>query len=184
LPDISVLPCLADVLETTIDYILHCSEPRFSFKGKITISDMIDGLNHLKMMGKKSGTENIIYRHAIEGINQGMNTDIEPAFTDDFILKLLSQKLLSKISNRGYISILPISVAVSSTIISEISFLNIPGSIPLPDLSSYSSRPEKTTPLSGVFFLLFCLIGCCVQTTYSPLTRTLSSHNSFHIINI
>ena len=34
LPDISVLPCLADVLETTIDYILHCGEPRFSFKGK------------------------------------------------------------------------------------------------------------------------------------------------------
>ena len=34
LPDISLLPTLADILETTIDYILRCGEPNFSFKGK------------------------------------------------------------------------------------------------------------------------------------------------------
>ena len=45
LPDISLLPTLADILETTIDYILRCGEPNFSFKGKIKVADMIEGIN-------------------------------------------------------------------------------------------------------------------------------------------
>lgn len=68
LPDISLLPALADILETTIDYILRSGEPNFSFKGKIKVSDMIDGINHLKKVGELLGTENIIYRYAIDGI--------------------------------------------------------------------------------------------------------------------
>jgi len=87
LPDISILPSLADILETTIDYILRCGEPNFSFKGKIKVSDMIEGINHLKKVGELLGSENIIYRYAINGINNGMNTDIEPAFSDDFVFE-------------------------------------------------------------------------------------------------
>ena len=34
LPDISILPSLADILETSIDYILRCGEPNFAFKEK------------------------------------------------------------------------------------------------------------------------------------------------------
>jgi len=74
-------------LDTTIDYILRRGEPNFSFKGKIKVSDMIDGINHLKKVGELLGAENIIYRYAIDGINKGMNTDIEPAFSDDFIFE-------------------------------------------------------------------------------------------------
>ena len=71
---------------------------------------MIDGLNHLKMMGEKSGTENIIYRHAIEGINQGMNTDIEPAFTDDFIFEaFVAEAVIQNLKQGIYIDITDIS---------------------------------------------------------------------------
>lgn len=87
LPDISILPNLADILDSTIDYILRHGEPSFSFKGKIKAADMIDGINHLKKAGELLGSENIIYRYAINGINNGMNTDIEPAFTDDYIFE-------------------------------------------------------------------------------------------------
>ena len=52
------------------------------------VADMIDGLNHLKKVGELLRTENIIYRYAIEGINNGMNSDIESAFTDDFIFEM------------------------------------------------------------------------------------------------
>ena len=31
LPDISILPALADILETSIDYILRCGERGFTF---------------------------------------------------------------------------------------------------------------------------------------------------------
>lgn len=87
LPDISLLPALADALETTIDYILRCGEAPASFKGKVKIADMIEGLEHLKQFGECLGKDNQIYRCAIEGINAGLNTDIEPAFTNDFVFE-------------------------------------------------------------------------------------------------
>ena len=49
-PDISILTDLADVLETTTDYLLRSGESTLSFKGKINVSDMIGGINSLKTM--------------------------------------------------------------------------------------------------------------------------------------
>ena len=106
LPDVSILPTLADILETTIDYILRCGEPVFSFKGKFKVADMIDGLNHLKRVGELLGTENIIYRHAIDGINRGMNTDIEPAFTDDFIFEaFVAEAVIQNLMRGMYVDV-------------------------------------------------------------------------------
>jgi len=106
LPDVSILPNLADVLETTIDYILRSGEPNFSFKGKIKVSDMIDGINHLKKVGELLGKENIIYRYAIDGINSGMNTDIEPAFTDDFIFEaFVAEAVIQNLMSGMYVDV-------------------------------------------------------------------------------
>ena len=106
LPDISLLPTLADILETTIDYILRCGEPNFSFKGKIKVADMIEGINHLKKVGELLGNENVIYRHAINGINHGMNTDIEPAFTDDFIFEaFVAEAVIQNLTHGMYVDV-------------------------------------------------------------------------------
>ena len=40
LPDVSVLPDLANILETTIDHILLGGEREIKFKGKIKVQDM------------------------------------------------------------------------------------------------------------------------------------------------
>lgn len=84
LPDTAILLDLADVLETTVDNILGGGERIMEYRGKISVSDMIGGLRALESMGKLLGRENIIYRHAIRGINEGMNTDIEACFSDDY----------------------------------------------------------------------------------------------------
>ncbi len=86
-PDISILTDLADILETTTDYLLRSGESTLSFKGKTNVGDIIDGISCLKNMGELLGKENIIYRHAINGINEGMKTDIEAAFNDEFIFE-------------------------------------------------------------------------------------------------
>ena len=65
LPDISVLPDLANVLETTIDHILLAGEQHLVFKGKIKVQDMIEGINCLKRMGELLGRQNVLYRNAI-----------------------------------------------------------------------------------------------------------------------
>ena len=100
LPDTAILPDLASVLCTTIDYILNGGEKSVEFKGKINVADMINGIKALKNMGEYLGKENLIYRNAIKGINENMNTDIESAFVDDyafeaFVAEAIIQNLIS-----------------------------------------------------------------------------------------
>ena len=102
LPDVSLLTDLADVLETTVDFLLRGGETNVTFKGKISVADMIEGINCLKNMGILLGKENIIYRHAIDGINQGMNTDIEAAFQDDFIFEAFVAEAIIQKLKAGY----------------------------------------------------------------------------------
>ena len=100
LPDTTILPDLANVLGTTIDCILNGGDKRVEFKGKINVSDMINGIKSLKNMGECLGKDNLIYRNAIKGINENMNTDIESAFIDDyafeaFVAEAIIQNLIS-----------------------------------------------------------------------------------------
>lgn len=102
LPDVSVLPDLADILETSVDYILRGGDTALSFKGKISVSDMIDGILSLKNMGELLGKDNIIYRYATDGINKGMNTDIEKAFSDDFVFEAFVAEAIIQNLTTGY----------------------------------------------------------------------------------
>ncbi len=63
---------------------------------------MIDGINSLKNMGEYLGKENIIYRHAINGINEGMNTDIEAAFNDEFVFEAFVAEAIIQNLKMGY----------------------------------------------------------------------------------
>ncbi|MBR3844464.1 MAG: helix-turn-helix transcriptional regulator [Clostridia bacterium] len=102
LPDVSILPELANILETTIDNILCGSERHAIFKGKCKAADIMDGINALRQMGELLGKNNIIYRHAIEGINSGMNTDMEAAFSDEFIFEAFVAEAIIQNLKAGY----------------------------------------------------------------------------------
>lgn len=104
LPDISLLPALADALETTIDYLLRSGESNFAFKGKILVSDMIEGLTCLKKVGELLGKDHKIYRYAIDGINAGMNTDIERAFSDESVFEVfVAEAVIQNLMNGKYV---------------------------------------------------------------------------------
>lgn len=106
LPDITVLPDLAKVLETSIDNILLGGDRQVEYKGKISVSDMKDGLISLKKMGEKLGRENIIYRAAVEGINEKLNTDIEQAFSEDYVFEaFLSEVIIQNLMQGMYIDV-------------------------------------------------------------------------------
>lgn len=100
LPDTAILLDLAEVLETTVDYILTGGSKMLNYKGKISVAQMADGINSLKHMGELLGKDNILYSHAIDGINTKMNTNIEDAFTDDrvfecFVAEAIIQNLIA-----------------------------------------------------------------------------------------
>lgn len=106
LPDISILPDLANVLETTIDNILLGGERHIVFKGKIKVQDMIEGIKCLKRMGELLGNHNIIYRYAIQGIDLGMNTEIEPAFSNDYIFEaFVAEAIIQNLKAGLYVDI-------------------------------------------------------------------------------
>lgn len=104
LPDTALLPDLAAVLETSIDRILTGGRQITQYKGKITVSQMAEGLGCLKRMGELLGKDNILYRHAIDGINTAMDTNIEDAFTDDRILEcFLAEAIIQNLLAGRYI---------------------------------------------------------------------------------
>ena len=104
LPDTAILVDLADVLETTVDFILSGGERVLAYRGKTTVSDIQEGLRCLEQMGKRLGKENLVYRHAIRGINEGMNTDIEDAFSDDYVFECFTaEALLQNLMSGAYV---------------------------------------------------------------------------------
>ena len=99
LPDTAILLDLANALGTSVDNILTGGQQVLRYRGKITVSQMRDGILALKQMRETLGHENGLYRNAIEGINKGLNTNIEDAFSDSralecFIAEAIIQNLM------------------------------------------------------------------------------------------
>lgn len=106
LPEVSILIDLANILETSVDNILRGGEKMMNYKGKITVSDMREGINCLKRCGELLGKDHLIYRSAIEGINQKMNTDIEEAFMNDHIFEVfVAEAIIQNLQAGAYIDL-------------------------------------------------------------------------------
>ena len=106
LPDTAILVPLSEVLETTVDFILAGGEKALNYRGKIKVGDMFEGIKHLGKMGECLGKENIIYRHAINGINYGMNTDIEACFTDDYVMEcFVAEAIIQNLKMGAYVDL-------------------------------------------------------------------------------
>lgn len=87
LPDTAILLDLANALETSVDFILTGGSQVLYYRGKFTVAQVRDGILSLKQMGELLGKDNALYRCAVAGINEKMNTNIEDAFIDDRILE-------------------------------------------------------------------------------------------------
>lgn len=106
LPDVTLLPDLAAILETTIDFILLGGEKMLEYKGKMTVADIRNGLLSLKKVGEYLGSSNLIYRAAINGINKSLNTDVEEAFKNDYVFEaFLAEGIIQNVSAGQYIDI-------------------------------------------------------------------------------
>ena len=106
LPDTAVLLDLAEILETSVDYILTGGTQALHYRGKVTVEEMAEGINALKRMGELLGKENLIYRCAVEGINEKMNTDIEDAFTDDRVFEcFVAEAIIQNLASGKYIDL-------------------------------------------------------------------------------
>ena len=106
LPDTAILLDLANALETSVDHILTGGSQVLHYKGKITVAQISEGILALKRMGELLGKDNALYRHAIEGINERMNTSIEDAFTDERVLEcFIAEAIIQNLMAGKYIDL-------------------------------------------------------------------------------
>ena len=102
LPDTAILPDLANILETTVDNILGGGEKALNFKGKMSVKDIREGINCFERMGMLLGKQNIIYRFAVEGVNERMNADIEAMLADEYLKECLITEAILNSMKSGY----------------------------------------------------------------------------------
>ena len=106
LPDTAILPDLAEILGTSVDFILSGGRQILRYKGKITVQNMKDGIRALKQMGELLGKENLLYRCAVDGINEKMNTNVEDAFADDRVFEcFLAEVIIQNLESGKYIDL-------------------------------------------------------------------------------
>ncbi len=106
LPDVGILVELANVLETSVDSILTGGQKTLNYRGKIKVSDMKAGIMCLEEMGRLLGKDNLIYRSAVQGINENMNTDIEACFSDDYIFECFAaEAIIQNLKAGSYIDL-------------------------------------------------------------------------------
>ena len=104
LPDTAILLDLAAALGTSVDLILTGGAQTLHYKGKFTVAQMRDGILALKEMGELLGQDNLLYRHAVDGINEKMNTRIEDAFTDPQVLEcFLAEAIIQNLMAGKYV---------------------------------------------------------------------------------
>ncbi len=94
------------MLETTVDNILTGGEKMREYSGKICVADMINGIKSLRRMGEYLGRDSLIYRYAVDGINAGMNTDIEEAFASDHAFEaFVAEAVIDGMNKGAYVDI-------------------------------------------------------------------------------
>jgi transcriptional regulator with XRE-family HTH domain len=102
LPDTSILISLAKVLETSVDNILMGGDKVIQCKGKLAVKDMREGINCLERAGFLLGKNNPIYRHAIDGISERMNNDIDSMLEYDYLKECLILEAILQNMILGY----------------------------------------------------------------------------------
>ena len=121
LPDSMLLVDLASILETSVDGILTAGERTVNYNGKITVEDMRNGLLSLKKFGELIGKDNILYRSAVDGINNSMNTDIEECFFDEYVFEaFLAEAIIQNLAAGKYIDLTDVTKNFRNTHFSDI----------------------------------------------------------------
>ena len=102
LPDIATFAVLSEVLDTTIDNLLHGGKKVTEYKGRKTMDDIKKGVNCLIEMGNLLGRENLLYRCAIDGIDEKMNMEIEDYLKQPFTYEAMVAEAAMQCILSGY----------------------------------------------------------------------------------
>jgi len=83
LPDAALLPDLARILQTSVDELLGGGSCAWLGRRRITVEMMREAIWCVQRLRLLLGADHFMYRAAVEGLDQRMNSRIEAAFADE-----------------------------------------------------------------------------------------------------
>lgn len=93
LPDVALLPELAEALGTTVDNILRGGEKMTKTPEKCTrrasVAQMREGIECFDKIGELLGKEGTFYKGAVGGVSLRMNMDFEESLKDSYLRECL-----------------------------------------------------------------------------------------------
>lgn len=109
LPDVNLLPDLAEVLSTTVDNILNGGERPMKtpeqYTRTATIAQMREGIDCFERIGELLGKDGFFYKGAIGGVNLKMNTDLEEGLADDYLREcFIAEAAIQALMDGAYFS--------------------------------------------------------------------------------
>ena len=88
---------------------VYAGLPRFNARERgenFTVENMRQGMECLRQMGQLLGTDHLIYRAAVEGVNQKLNVDVEEAFSSDWIFEcFVAEAVIQSLMAGAYVDI-------------------------------------------------------------------------------
>ena len=103
LPDVSLLPDIACMLNCSVDTLLSGGCGGGGFRRHVTVVQMQEALSCVDRIGELLGRDHFIYQCIVEALNARMNTNVEEAFSDTHIFDVFTiEFLLGCIGNGDY----------------------------------------------------------------------------------
>ena len=115
LPDTSLLPDLAQVLETTVDNLLMDGVRSAKFQRKVTMAQVREGIDCFNKIGDLLGRDSYFYLGAIQGCDQKMNIELEKYLSQPFTKEaLVAEAAMQCIMNGAYMDMTDIKKGFES----------------------------------------------------------------------
>lgn len=104
LPDVSLLPDLACMLNCSVDTLLSGGEGGNGFRRHVSVVQAQEALCAIDRIGEILGRDHFVYKCIIDALNTRMNTTIEKSFSDPHIFDVFTTEfLLGCVDNGDYV---------------------------------------------------------------------------------
>ena len=82
LPDTALLPELAMIYGVSVDEILGGGSASWRFRRRVTVAQMWEAMVCIQRLSQLLGPDHFFFRTMVDALNERMNSDIEPAFSN------------------------------------------------------------------------------------------------------
>lgn len=86
LPDLDTLIDLASIFDCSIDALIRGGHCAGQYRRRVTVAQMREAINCIHRMHDLMGPDNFIYRTMVSALDERMNSQIEPAFSNPAIM--------------------------------------------------------------------------------------------------